>query len=74
MIASHRPPPEPAPHLHRCKCGACYDAPAFAALAVVETLGAAQLSSIVVSWPPSTVVDVRACSACGGAIARLSRV
>lgn len=57
----------------RCRCGATYRADTFERLALVETLDASALGGIVLRWPSGQVVSVRACSACGAGLARLSR-
>jgi hypothetical protein len=57
----------------RCgRCGAAYDAGAFAALRSVSVLARAELSDLVVAWPQNVVVVVRACASCATPIARLA--
>jgi hypothetical protein len=56
----------------RCPCGARHDDDAFRALPIVDVLDEAALGALVLRWPTGTIVDVRACDACGRPIARLS--
>jgi hypothetical protein len=60
-----------------CRCGRCglgYARAAFAELAPVRTLDAAELAAHVVRWPDGVVVDVRVCARCKAPIARLNRL
>jgi hypothetical protein len=54
-------------------CAACsegHSAAAWRDLPRICTLGQAELVPFVIGWPEGRVVEVRACSACGRAIAR----
>jgi hypothetical protein len=60
-------------HAFSCCCGARYVPAAFAKLASVRRLEAAEIAPLVVRWPDDTVVNVRACAGCASPIARLVR-
>lgn len=54
-------------------CGKRYRASAWTELPTVRILTWADMHVHVTAWPEETVVAVRACSACGAAMARTSQ-
>lgn len=57
--------------LVRCaRCGHACPAAAWRALPTERTLTYADVAGYVSDWPANAVVEVRACTGCGGAIAR----
>jgi hypothetical protein len=64
---------EPARRAVACRCGARFTACEYAALAAVRILEESEIAPLVVQWPVGTVVEVRSCSSCASAIARLVR-
>ena len=54
-----------------CACGRHYDAERWAALRLLARLTAADVSSLVTTWPPHLVVEVRVCAHCNRQMSRL---
>jgi hypothetical protein len=57
--------------LRACVCGRDFDPERWAALPLFTRLTAAELSSLVTSWPAHVVVEVRVCTNCGHQMSRL---
>ena len=57
--------------LGSCACGRHYDAERWAALPLFTRLAAADVSSLVTTWPPHIVVEVRVCVHCNRQMSRL---
>jgi hypothetical protein len=57
--------------LRPCACGRHYDAERWAALPLFTRLAAADVSSLVTTWPPHVVVEVRVCVHCTRRLSRL---
>jgi Zn ribbon nucleic-acid-binding protein len=52
------------------RCGASYTRPSWSRLAHVETLTAGHVTRHLQSWPEDSVIEIRACAACGRSMAR----
>ena len=56
-------------HTRCALCGSAFDAAAWAALDLLETLGSSVIANHTVAWPAGATIEIRRCT-CGRSLAR----